>query len=56
MVVCLTEGTNTPLDFKTDDKMLTDKNKWLLSHVDCQELLDKGFVAGITGINTEVKY
>ncbi len=54
-VVALPEGTNTPLDGEYEDKLLFAKNKWLIAHVDNTELIEQGAVAGVTGINFEIK-
>lgn len=54
-IVALPEGTNTPLDGQYDDKLLFAKNKWLISHVENTELIKEGAVAGVTGINFEIK-
>lgn len=55
-VVALPEGTNTPLSGEYDDKLLWAKNKWLISHIENTELVEKGAVAGVTGKNFEIKY
>jgi len=55
-VVVLPEGTNTPLDAKTENPLLWAKNKWLIAHVDNKTVLDKGAVGGILGENFDVKY
>ena len=55
-VVALPKGTNTPLDGEYEDKLLWAKNKWLLAHVDNKELVGRGAVAGVTGINFNIKY
>ncbi len=55
-VVALPKDTNTPLDGEYDDKLLWAKNKWMISHVDNAELVSNGAVAGVTGINYEIKY
>lgn len=55
-VVVLPEGTNTPLDNKTQNPFLWAKNKWLIAHKDNKSLTDRGAVGGITGINLEIKY
>lgn len=54
-IVALPEDTNTPLDGEYDDKLLFAKNKWLLSHIENTELIEQGAVAGVTGINIEIK-
>lgn len=55
-VVVLPEGTNTALDAPSDDKLLTNKNKWLICHEENQRLIDRGFVPGITGENITVHF
>lgn len=55
-VVLLPEGTNTPLDSIHEDKLITAKNKWLLAHVDNKSLIERGFVAGVTGENYTVNF
>ena len=55
-VVILPEGTNTPLDQKTDYPLLWAKNKWLIAHKDNAELVGDGAFGGISGINFDVKY
>lgn len=56
-VVGLPLDTNTPLETKSEDKLLFARNKWLLAH-ECNTTLvnDRGAVAGITGKNVEIKY
>ncbi len=55
-VVALPEGTNIPLENKTEDPVLFRKNKWLLCHEENKALVEKGVVPGISGINFEIKY
>ena len=55
-VVGLPTGTNTDLTVKKEDPMLFRKNKWIIAHVDNEALKNKGVVAGITGLNYEIKY
>ena len=55
-VVALPKGTNTPLENEYDNKILFRKNKWLLSHVDNESLLQRGAVAGIYGENYKIDY
>ena len=55
-VVALPKGTNTPLDYEYENKILFRKNKWLLSHVDNKSLLQRGAVAGIHGENFKINY
>ncbi len=56
MVVGLSEGTNTPLDEKTDDPTFWMRNKWLIAHEDNAALLADGAYAGISGENYTIKY
>ncbi len=55
-IVALPKGTNTPLENKNHDKLLFAKNKWLLSHVDNKNLLNRGAIAGIYGENFKINY
>lgn len=55
-VVALPKGTNTELEKPVSDKKLIAKSKWVLAHVDNEEEIKKGTVAGITGVNYEIKY
>lgn len=55
-VVILPKGTNEPLEFTTDDKLLFKKNKWLICHDENKALIDKGVYPGIHGKNYEIKY
>lgn len=55
-VVSLPKGTNTALETNLMDKKITAKNKWLIAHVDNEAKIKQGAVAGITGINYEIKY
>lgn len=55
-VVALPSGTNVPLETEIEDKLLFRKNKWLIAHVDNNSLLERGAVAGINGVNFEIKY
>ncbi len=55
-VVALPKGTNTPLEEQPHDKLLFRKNKWILSHVDNKNLIDRGVVAGIYGENFKINY
>lgn len=50
-VVILPEGTNTPIKDNGGNSLITATNKWLLAHEDCENLLAKGYVAGIYGEN-----
>ena len=53
-VVGLLEGTNTPLDTESDNKLIFRKNKWLIAHEDNKALTDRGAVAGIYGENYKI--
>ena len=55
-VVVLPKGTNTPLDNEYEDKLLWAKNKFLIAHKENAELVEKGAVAGVSGINYIVNY
>lgn len=55
-VVGLPSSTNTALETQLNDKKITAKNKWLIAHIDNEAKIRQGAVAGITGINFEVKY
>ncbi len=55
-VVALPKGTNTELERPVCDKKLIAKSKWVLAHIDNEEEISKGTVAGITGVNYEIKY
>ena len=53
-VVGLVKGTNIPLDFEPNDKLLFRKNKWLLAHRENKALIEKGVVSGIYGTNIKL--
>ena len=55
-IVALPKDTNTELDLKLNDKRITAKNKWLLAHIDNEAKISQGAVAGIIGINYQIKY
>lgn len=55
-VVGLPKGTNTNLSDKPINPLLFRKNKWILAHINNDELIKKGVVSGITGTNFEIKY
>ncbi len=55
-VVALPQGTNTPLDAPTADPLLFRRNKWIVAHDQNEALLARGVLAGIGGINYEIKY
>ena len=53
-VVGLLKGTNTDLEFASEDKLLFRKNKWIMAHNDNQALLNRGVVGGIYGENYKI--
>lgn len=60
-IVVQSLGTNTDLDQPAEDKngenrLLFQKNKWLIIHPLAKALADKGAYVGITGENLEVHY
>ncbi|MCC8072912.1 MAG: DUF4867 family protein [Clostridiales bacterium] len=60
-IVVLLKGTNTPLDKNTDSKnteskLLLQKNKWVISHKDRQQLIKQGAFPGLIGENKELRY
>ena len=55
-IVVLPVGTNTDLNCECEDKLLWAKNKWLIAHIDNSELVAQGAIAGVSGINFEIKY
>ena len=60
-VVVLPKGTNTPLsdDERNDDvenKLLLQRNKWVLAHKDRKPLIDQGAYPGFIGENKELRY
>ncbi len=55
-VVGLTKGTNTDIDFVSEDKLLFRKNKWIIAHKDNDALIKKGVVGGIYGTNYEINF
>ena len=55
-VVGLPLGTNTDLEITPEDKLIFRKNKWIICHVDNNELIEKGVVPAITGTNFQIKY
>lgn len=50
-VVGLVKGTNLPHETPVDDPLHFKQNKWLLAHVDNENLISRGVVAGIYGEN-----
>lgn len=55
-VVCLPQNTNTELTITPENKLLRNKNKWLIAHNDNKALIEKGVIAGISGVNHKIKY
>ena len=60
-VVILPRGTNTPLGEKPKDptgenRLLLQKNKWVLSHPDREPLMRQGAFPGLVGENKELNY
>lgn len=60
-IVILTKGTNTPLDYAkrivtVEDKLLLQKNKWVIAHKDREPLVRQGAHVGLIGENKELKY
>lgn len=55
-VVLLPKNTNTPLESKSDDKLLIMKNKWLICHDENEELIQDGAYPGIHGADYIIKY
>lgn len=55
-IVCLHKGTNTPLDFEPEDRLLFRKNKWITAHKDNKGLIERGVFGGIYGENYRIRY
>lgn len=60
-IVILPRGTNTPLEKKPDNKegenkLLLQKNKWVIAHPEREPLIKQGAFAGLIGENKELKY
>ena len=60
-VVVLPRGTNTPLETKPDakegeERLLLQRNKWVLSHPDREPLMKQGAFPGLIGENKELFY
>ena len=55
-IVVLPKGTNTTLNTAPRDKRVIAKNKWLIAHIDNEEKIKQGAVAGIIGNNYEIMY
>lgn len=50
-VVVLPKDTNTPLEGPSSDKLLLSKNKWIICHKECNDLIETGIYPGIYGTN-----
>ena len=60
-IVVLPKGTNTPLDKKPIDlmgenRLLLQRNKWVISHPDREPLIKQGAFPGLIGENKELRY
>ena len=55
-VVALPAHTNTPMERSAEERLLFQKNKWLIAHEDNAGLIGKGVFGGISGINFTIKY
>ena len=60
-VVILPRGTNTPLEHKNiaekgEERLLLQKNKWVISHPDREPLIKQGAYPGLLGENKELYY
>lgn len=60
-VVILPRGTNTPLEHKNtaetgEERLLLQKNKWVISHPDREPLIRQGAYPGLLGENKELYY
>ena len=55
-VVGLLKGTNLPHELEREDKLLFRQNKWLLTHVQNENLIARGCVSGIDGENYKLLY
>lgn len=55
-VVALPKNTNTELETEITDKLLVAKNKWLIAHEENSARISQGAVAGIYGLNYNIKY
>ncbi|WP_243387513.1 DUF4867 family protein [Bacillus kexueae] len=53
-IIILPEGTNTPLQHREQNDLLFMKNKWLLTHSDCERLVEKGAFQGLLGENIHI--
>ena len=60
-IVVLPRGTNTPLEVKPanregENKLLLQKNKWVIAHPEREPLIKQGAFPGLLGENKELKY
>lgn len=65
-IVVLPRGTNTPLTklekaeqekcAQEENRLLLQRNKWILAHPDCEHLIQQGAYPGVTGINKELYF
>lgn len=60
-IVVLPLGTNTPFEKKpesdlSENRLLLDKNKWVIAHKDRKQLIGRGAYPGLIGENKELKY
>ena len=60
-VVILPRGTNTPLDKKPEnatgeERLLLQRNKWVISHPEREPLMKQGAFPGLIGVNKELYY
>ena len=60
-IVILPRGTNTPLEKKPqprseEDRLLLQRNKWVIAHPEREPLIRQGAVPGLIGENKEVRY
>lgn len=60
-IVVLPRGTNTPLEKKPENpqgenRLLLQKNKWVIAHPEREPLIRQGAFPGLLGNNKELKY
>ncbi len=60
-IVVLPKGTNTPLcnkpiDSTGENRLLLQRNKWVISHPDREPLMKQGAFPGLIGENKELRY
>lgn len=60
-IVVLPRGTNTPLENKQncdggENRLLLQKNKWVISHPEREPLMKQGAFPGLLGENKELRY